>query len=212
MKHLLFVTAFAALTTGLDAGIVVKSKYTADGKTSQMTVYSSPGKQRVDLGDSKTIQQCETKRYVQVDEKTKTFIVVPVAAPAMPTPEQAAGACANKPVATDTGERKQMLGLTASRWKTVLEGCDGAKTEIDGYYTGFEYAVSCELAPAFNSGAPGSPLAYNITTTDKAGKATSVSYVVEGLELTSGPLDPAVFEIPGEATETSVQTDRKSVV
>jgi len=206
MNNVRMLVAGLALTMTLHAGIVVKSKYTADGKTSNMTVYSSPGKQRVDLGDSRTIQQCETKRYVQVDEKTKTFIVVPVAAPATPTPEQTTGACANKPVATDTGERKQMLGLTATRWKTTLDACDGSKTEIDGYYTGFEYAVSCELAPAFSTGAPGSPLAYNITTTDKAGKSTTVSYVVEGLELTSGPLDPSIFEIPGEAKETSLQT------
>ena len=207
MIYLRLTAAAIALTMGLDAGIIVKSKYTADGSTSQMTVYSSPGKQRVDLGDSRTIQQCESKRYVQVDEKTKTFIVVPpTAAPAAPAPEQASAACANKPVATDTGERKQMLGFTASRWKTTLEGCDGSKTEVDGYYAGFEYAVSCDLAPAFSTGAPGSPLAYNVTTTDKAGKASTVSYVVESLELTTGPLDPSIFEVPGEAKETSVQT------
>src|SRR5690349_6839026 len=117
MTHAGMVTLCIALGTVLEAGIVVKSKYTADGKTSNMTVYSSPGKQRVDMGDSRTIQQCESKRYVQVDEKTKTFIVVPAqATPAAPTPEQAAVACANKPVAVDTGERKQMLGLTAQRW------------------------------------------------------------------------------------------------
>jgi len=192
MIHVRVVAACVTLAMTLEAGIVVKSKYTADGKTSNMTVYSSPGKQRVDMGDSRTIQQCENKRYVQFDEKTKTFIVVPPAttpaAPAAPAPDKAAaGACANKPVAADTGERKQILGLTAQRWKTTLEGCDGSKTEVDGYYTGFEYAVSCELAPAFSTGAPGSPLAYNITTTDKAGKSASVSYVVESLELTSGP-------------------------
>ncbi|MEP7362823.1 MAG: hypothetical protein ABI972_06175 [Acidobacteriota bacterium] len=207
MTHVRMVTVCMAMATVLPAGTVVKSKYTADGKTSNMTVYSSPGKQRVDMGDSKTIQQCETKRYVQVDEKTKTFIVVPApTAPAAPTPDQAAAACTNKPVAADTGERKQMLGLTAQRWKTTLEGCDGTKMEIDGYYAGFEYAVSCDLAPAFSTGAPGSPLAYNITTTDKAGKSNTVSYVVEGLELTSGPLESSIFDIPGEAKETSIET------
>lgn len=206
MRHGQLAAVYVTMAAMLDAGIIVKAKHTADGKTSEMTVYSSPGKQRVDLGDSKTIQQCETKRYVQVDEKTKTFIVVPApTAPGAPTTDQAVGACANKPVAIDTGERKQMLGLTASRWKTALEGCDGSKTEVDGYYAGFEYAVSCELAPAFSTGAPGSPLAYNIMTTDKAGKTANVSYVVERLELTIGPLDAGTFEIPGEAKETSIQ-------
>jgi len=198
------VVAFAALATALDAGVIVKSKHTADGKESRMTVYSSPGKQRVDLGDSRTIQQCETKRMVQVDEKTKTFVVVPPAAPPPPAPDQAAGACANKPVSTDTGEKKQILGLAASRWKTTLEGCDGSRTEIDGYYTGFEYAVSCELAPVLQTGPPGTPLEYTIVTTDKAGRKSTVSYVVESLELTTGALDASVFEVPGEAKETSV--------
>jgi len=201
MNRTLFLLAALGVAAGAFAGTIVKSKYTADGKATESTIYSSPGRQRVDAGDSRTIQQCDLKRILQFDEKTKTFITVPLTAPAAPP----ADACTNKPAATDTGERKSILGLMASRWKTVLEGCDGSKTEIDGWYAGLDYVASCEISAAPTSGAPGYPLAYTLTNTGKDGKSTSVTYTVESLQLTNGPLDAALFEVPGEGKETSVQ-------
>ncbi|MEZ5398959.1 MAG: hypothetical protein R2729_04765 [Bryobacteraceae bacterium] len=204
MTRFLRTAISLSLSAALHSGTIVKSKYSSDGKASHMTVYSSPGSQRVDLGDSRTIQQCASKRMMQFDEKTKTFIVVPEAIkPAVPA-DTVAGTCQNKPVYLDTGEKERILGLESARWKTTLENCDGSKTEIDGYYAGFEYAVSCELAPVVPNGPPGSPLAYTAVTTTADGKSSTVTYAVESLQLTNGPLEPTFFDLPGEAKETTI--------
>src|SRR5688572_26258800 len=115
-----------------------------------------------------TIMQCDLKRTVTINEKTKTYLIAstdgsavstgegdgggaPVAPTAQQPPTQPRGGLVNiTNTITDTGERKEMFGFTARRIKTSLvktaspEACDkDQKIETDGWYIDFQYAFEC---------------------------------------------------------------------
>jgi len=116
-----------------------------------------------------TIMQCDLKRTVTINEKTKTYLIAstdgtgavstgegdgggaPVAPTAQQPPTQPRGGLVNITITiTDTGERKEMFGFTARRIKTSLvktaspEACDkDQKVETDGWYIDFQYAFEC---------------------------------------------------------------------
>src|SRR5688500_13495352 len=116
-----------------------------------------------------TIMQCDLKRTVTINEKTKTYLIAstdgtgavstgegdgggaPVAPTAQQPPTQPRGGLVNiTNTITDTGERKEMFGFTARRIKTSLvktaspEACDkDQKVETDGWYIDFQYAFEC---------------------------------------------------------------------
>ena len=112
-----------------------------------------------------TILQCDLKRTLTINEKTKTYLITPTDGMS-PTTGAADGGAGGAPVAqnqpqrggvvnvtstiTDTGERKEMFGFTARRIKTSLEkkaspdACDkDLKVETDGWYIDFEYSFDC---------------------------------------------------------------------
>ena len=116
-----------------------------------------------------TILQCDLKRTLTINEKTRTYMVTPTdgtnpsAAPAgdgggvnattKPNEQPATprGGVVNIiNTITDTGERKEMFGFTARHIKTSIEkkaspdACDkDMKMETDGWYIDFQYAFEC---------------------------------------------------------------------
>ena len=116
-----------------------------------------------------TITQCDLKRNVTINEKTKTYMIAstdgtgaistgegdgggaPITPGAQQPPAQPRGGLVNiTNTVTDTGERKEMFGFTARRIKTSLvktaspEACDkDQKVETDGWYIDFQYAFEC---------------------------------------------------------------------
>src|SRR6185503_10218500 len=117
-----------------------------------------------------TIMQCDLKRTVTINEKTKTYMLSStdgsgavstgdgdggggtVTSGAQPqAPPQTRGGLVNiTNTITDTGERKEMFGFTARHIKTSLvktatpEACDkDQKIETDGWYIDFQYAFEC---------------------------------------------------------------------
>ena len=115
-----------------------------------------------------TIMQCDLKRTITINEKTKTYLIAsdgtsaaatgegdgggaPVTPSAQQPPAQPRGGLVNiTNTITDTGERKEMFGFTARRIKTSLvktaspEACDkDQKIETDGWYIDFQYAFEC---------------------------------------------------------------------
>jgi outer membrane lipoprotein SlyB len=116
-----------------------------------------------------SIMQCDLKRTVTINEKTKTYLIASTdgtrgtgtaegdggGAPATPNaqqpPAQPRGGLVNiTNTITDTGERKEMFGFTARRIKTSMvktaspEACDkDQKIETDGWYIDFQYAFEC---------------------------------------------------------------------
>ena len=110
-----------------------------------------------------TILQCDLKRTVTINERTKTYMISPTGGagdggPAVPptqppptTETTKRGGVVNiTNTITDTGERKEMFGFTARRIKTSIEkkaspdACDkDQKIETDGWYIDFQYAFTC---------------------------------------------------------------------
>ena len=114
-----------------------------------------------------TILQCDLKRTLTINEKTKTYLVTPTdgtnslpsdgagaGTPTVtnqpPTSPQRGGVVNITQTMTDTGERKEMFGFTARHVKTSLvktaspDACDkDSKIETDGWYIDFEYAFDC---------------------------------------------------------------------
>src|SRR6185503_15470010 len=113
-----------------------------------------------------TILQCDLKRTLTINDKTKTYMVSSTdrpntgmgdggAAGVTPPPQNnqtpVRGGIVNVTnTITDTGERKEMFGFTARHIKTSMvkkaspEACDkDQKVETDGWYIDFQYAFEC---------------------------------------------------------------------
>ena len=135
---------------------------------SETLLYIKGQRMRNEMGGNvgfTTILQCDLKRTLTINEKTKTYLISStdsmntagavgdggpaVAAP--PTQNEPRGGVVNiVNTITDTGERKEMFGFTARRIKTSMvktasaDACDkDAKVETDGWYIDFQYAFEC---------------------------------------------------------------------
>lgn len=199
-------TAALALLTAMACygDAVAKSRYTSGGKTTDLTTYATANRQRFESAGSNLIQQCDTGKSIQVDASGKNFVALPL----KNTPAPEAGGCGTVAAKfTDTGERKVILGLPASRYKMVAAGCGGkATTEIDGWYAAVQLPMSCPTTAAIATPSPGFALQYTMTSQNEKGVAAqTVSYELTSLQVTSAPLDPALFEAPGGFAEMNVQ-------
>lgn len=200
MRNSLF--AGCLLASVLQADSIVKAKYTTDGKVTEVTAYANATRQRFESGPTDLIQQCDRQRAIQVDKEAKTFVVLPLKTVTTGSTPAAAADCAGKITSADTGERRVMLGLTAARYRTLAEGCQGqSASEIDGWYIGLQNQATCSVGAI--SG-PGFPLAYTVTTRDDKGTPQQMQYEVTSFQMTSTPLDAALFEAPPGLTEQSV--------
>lgn len=114
-----------------------------------------------------TILQCDLKRTLTINDKTKTYMITPTDSPntpaaisgadsggistsVAPSTPQRGGVVNVTQTITDTGERKEMFGFTARRIKTSLvktvspDACDkDQKIETDGWYIDFDYRFEC---------------------------------------------------------------------
>lgn len=120
-----------------------------------------------------TILQCDLKRTLTINEKTKSYLVTlndgtnattgvvgsddrggSVSASNPPATQPRGGVVNLVNTITDTGERKEMFGFTARHIKTSMvktaspDACDkDQKVETDGWYIDFQYAFDCSNAP-----------------------------------------------------------------
>ena len=115
-----------------------------------------------------TILQCDLKRTLTLNDKTKTYLISPTggantsgvgdggagvptaSTPVQPQSQPRGGVVNVTNTVTDTGERKQMFGFTARHIKTSMEmkaspeACaKDSKIETDGWYIDFDYAFVC---------------------------------------------------------------------
>ena len=127
----------------------------------ETTLYIQGQRMRNEMAGSMgftTIMQCDLKRTLTINERTKTYMISPTegatpgaagdGGPAVPSPStqpattpQRGGVVNVTNTITDTGERKQMFGFNARRIKTSMEkkasadACDkDQKVETDGWY------------------------------------------------------------------------------
>lgn len=114
--------------------------------------------------DTVNITQCDLKRTIQLSEKTKKYVITPMATDDAAAPRSNSGAttAASEPArrgglvtyvttATDTGERKEMFGFTARHVKSTLtmdsspDACYPVKQrmETDGWYIDLAFGLDC---------------------------------------------------------------------
>ena len=219
-----------------------RTKTTASGRSFESTTYIKGSRQRteqsVGMGLA-MINQCDLKRMIQLNDKAKTYMVISTdqqnspkapAAPEQPAAPKSQKADGKKggivtytTTLTDTGERKQILGLTARHIKSSLtvestpEACHPSKmkVETDGWYVDFKDNLYCpsdgpEAAKHQSSEKAecedevryktvgeaklGYPVLQTVTSYQEDGK-TSTS-TTEALELATKPLDATLFDIP----------------
>jgi hypothetical protein len=150
--------------------VKIRQRMSMAGNGTETTLYIKGQRMRSEMGGGMgftTIQQCDLKRTLTLNDKTKTYMISPTGgANASVVGDGGAGVPTNPAAApqgqprggivnitntvTDTGERKQMLGFTARHIKTLIEtkaspeACaKDSKIETDGWYIDFEYAFSC---------------------------------------------------------------------
>ena len=212
--------------------VTMRTAYTAtDGQTSETKLISNGTRQRIELGDGvSVITQCDTNQILQVNDKAKLYVALPLDAPAPPpaaAPEKRGGTVAYAAAFTQTGETKEIFGIKATRVTTVVTKTPGPgacekkkeRIETDGWYAAMPVTLACNPAraaappPAGDcrderqesaTGTPpaGAPLAYTTTTFGDDGKATG-SVRMEVKDLVVAPVDAAVFDVPASYTKAA---------
>jgi hypothetical protein len=172
MKSASLVLALVCSASVVLADVKVTTRSAAGGQSMTSTTYIKGARQRTEGMGYTSIYQCDLKRVIQINDKTRSYFIMPLAGA-----NAAAGGSVQKAGAhnrrggvityttttTDTGERKQLLGLTARhlKSKTVVEASEGACTpmnmemETDGWYVDLPGGLSCAMD---ESGAPKFPV------------------------------------------------------
>jgi hypothetical protein len=212
-------------------GLTMRTAYTAsDGQSSETKITTNGVRQRVELGDGvAVITQCDAKQILQVNDKAKLYVVQPLDAAAAPAPPPAkkTGLVEYATTIADTGEKKEMFGLSARHVTTVVtrsptpSSCDKKKQRVqtDGWYAVVPVPLACDAAApspppagddcrdephATTTGEPppGKPLAYTITTFGDDGKEAG-SARMEVKELTVAPVDETLLDAPAGYTRAA---------
>ncbi|MGI8786216.1 MAG: hypothetical protein ACR2HG_00455 [Pyrinomonadaceae bacterium] len=245
----LFIAAIPAF-----ADYKIKQKMMVNGQTVETTILVKGSRQRSESGgtmgmggDVATIEQCDLKRNVEVNDGKKLYFIEPFDDATGGGTTSGGGNSSNGKTTrggtvtmtiniTDTGERKQMFGLTARHLKTVMtmqaspNACTDAdmRVETDGWYVDLP-SFSCPIQPAKNpfvgmggdggcqdkfvskqtgSGKLGFPLME--TRTMKMGDdedAVSLTQSVETVEFSTATLDAKMFDVPKDYTQAKSSQD-----
>jgi len=168
--------------TTITGDFKITIRNTIAGQTSQSTTLIKGKRERTETSiaagtysmNQVNITQCDMRRTIQINDRARKYLVTPfdgedpamdststVGAPAG-TGATRRGGVVNMIVNTlDTGERKEMFGFTARRFKrtTIMESSPDAcyqqkmKIETDGWYINLEYGLNCGSASSSSGGA-----------------------------------------------------------
>lgn len=258
MKVFLSVIAFLLIFT---CGAVISSaqnykiKQTTSmsGQTMSSTVFVKGSRKRTETSgmmgmgaDVATIEQCDLKRNVKVNDTKKIYFIEPFASDvdtpagpaAAPSPMgkvEKGGTVTITSAITDTGDRKQMFGLTARHIKTLMtmqsspDACSqqDMRMESDGWYVDLP-TFSCPIEIPRNpymgmggkqgctdrtivkntgTGKLGFPLSVTQTMHSGGENGMSFSQTIETLEFSKAVLDDALFDIPAGYTRANSAND-----
>ena len=186
----------------IQADVKISANYNTDGKSSETTIYGNGMRLRYDYGKGLVLlRQCDVNRIVQVDDKARTYLILPAEQPAATSGPQTPPA--GKIEVTDTNERKDMFGYTARHLKVTDAAEAKQRTETDGWYIDLKEVGSCSQL-GVRAVVDGYPVSYTITAYGENGKvASTVSMRVTSL--VTAPLDAAFFEVPRGYAETNPQ-------
>jgi hypothetical protein len=228
----------------------IKQRMNMSGQTMESTVYVKGSRQRTESGgfmgmgaDVATIQQCDLRRNVQVNDKKKLYFIDPfttdVSTSDTPSAAEPAGKVEKGGTVTmttslvDTGERKQMFGLTARRILTTMtmvsspDACTkvDTKMETDGWYVDLPQ-FSCPvnvprgmptipnveggcrdrmIVKSTGSAKLGFPL--ELKQTMSSAGSQSFTQTIETIEFSKAELDDALFNVPSDYRSTANSQD-----
>jgi len=176
-----------SLAGGVFADVKIRQKVTMGEQTFETTKMIKGARQRTEqksgaggamdfMSQVATLEQCDLRRTVYLNEGKKLYFVDPFAEestpqPATPTrpantPTKSGGTITMTYVVTDTSERLTLFGLPARHLKIVQEtessadSCGGAhrsKMEIDGWYVDFSAEFNCPMDVPRTSGQVSKP-------------------------------------------------------
>jgi hypothetical protein len=217
------------------ADIKITTKSTSSGQSMTSTTYIKGARQRTEGMGYTIIYQCDLKRMIQINDKTRTYLITPLEnkSGARSANAESAGAHTRRggvitytTTNTDTGERKEMLGLTAKhiKSKTVIVASEGACTpmnmemETDGWYVNIPGNMNCQTDGAqmmpveqsecvdeyryrtegvANTGYPVMTTAtIKFNTGDSSMNIPATTSTQEVVDISKNPLDASLFEIP----------------
>ena len=230
-------------------------KQTVSGQTMQSTTMIKGQRERSETSVSTgaytmntvNITQCDMKRTIQVNDRARKYLITPMddgssssgtstAAPRPAAPATRGGVVTMTVNTVDTGERKEMMGFTARRFKrtTMMESSPDScaetkmKIETDGWYINLEYGLSCpsnrasSTAMTTSSGCRdryvykttgpshiGFPL-QETTTMYGADGSVTMTMTKEVVDISREPLDNALFDIPAGYSEARDQQEMYS--
>lgn len=157
----------AAIAVSAQGDFKMRQRMTAAGQTSESTVMIKGARERTESESrgmkSVTIIECDLKRTVRINEIEKKYMIEPMVtdapsvAPSTTTTTtkvktQKGGLVTRTIEIIDTGERKQMFGLTARHIKTIMTtdpspgACekDKQRVETDGWYVDLNVNFACK--------------------------------------------------------------------
>jgi hypothetical protein len=160
MKSTTLALALLCSVSVAMADVKITTKSSAGGQSYTSTTYIKGARQRTEGMGYTTIYQCDLKRMIQINDKTRTYVITSLEgkAGAGGTNSHNPGGAARRggvvtytTTTTDTGERKTILGLTTRHLKstTVVAASEGAcnsmnmEMESDGWYADIPDGISC---------------------------------------------------------------------
>ena len=166
------ILAFSAETTiAQQNDFKIRQRMTMSGQSFDSTVMIKGARQRSESNmagmQNVSVMQCDLKRTIDISELEKKYVVTPMET-ALPSegPPRAVSTTRNnrQPVEKggvitqtiemiDTGERKQMFGMTARHIKTIMtmepspDACQktSQRIETDGWYVDLTFGLSCQI-------------------------------------------------------------------
>ena len=183
-------------------------------------------------GDVATIEQCDLKQNVKVNDKKKMYHIDPMedgtgAAPARgnaggvrSTPVKKGGTVTVTNSIVDTGERRQMFGMTARHLKTSMsmeaspDACmqGNMKTETDGWYIDLpDFSCPLPMRPMqYGPSARGGCEDHYVSHNSGSGKLgfpleqtmsmNGMTQVIHTTDFSRAPLDQMLFDVPTSYT------------
>jgi hypothetical protein len=225
----------------------ITERTTNNGQTFESTTLIKGARQRSEMRmghgqDMISLMQCDLKRTIQINDQTRTYMITPMAGgdssgseiSTANDPRPATGGVTAGGIVTyitntvDTGERKELFGLTARHLRSTFsiepspDACmkDKMRIERDGWYVDLQYGLTCALDGAAAMGRPAMPggcrdqVRYKTTGTAKLGFPLSETTTIYGgngmqmssstkevIELSRQPQEAALFDLPSGYTE-----------
>jgi Domain of unknown function (DUF4412) len=246
LKKLGVSTVFALLFQLLSAGVVVadvtiSQHMIVEGHEIQTTVYLRGPMERTETTLAPgmkivTIKQCDRERMIQINDRTKSYLITLLGddAPVTKTGEASAETITFTQNVQDTGERKQLFGYTARRIKSEMTSDAGAnscvgdmKVSSDGWYVDLPN-TSCKPNPDSNlrtqgaAQACGANFRYKITGSAKLGYPVMLESAIqskghttqvrqETTKVEATDLNVALFQVPQDYREVKTYAELMGV-